>query len=725
VIVGLPSSQENEEITGEMLEDNVYMQRNEELSNLIATFGPRYPGPGRALANDPVCERGSFFTNMTELPWLQMLAGALGYKSVEELYDREELERAVRECRERVERRRARVRSREAGRERLVERGREVGERRGALVAERERVEREAPRVNELGEIGERLVESFLALRATELDLTILLGERLSQPSVKERLQAEVRVIQATRLSEPGDEALRAEFRTQEELERHIFTPWKLFTLYLNNRAGAQSMRAIVESGGQTLRQMGGHVFHLRALFTGVGGPPSSQPPLPYPLPRHARIVETEPEEWSLLEGRETIFLPLLTELYEERAVKEMVTLGCRAAYTTHKLDQEKSRGTAYPTMILRYLFHDSARESELAKADLYRLSIYESGRNGWQPEAVMSLLHLVRREYNETVTRQVLIAHFVWCYFMRRSAAGLAHDWRAWGKWPTRETLQYEILEGLLVVSRAQLAEYLSLVATLLFIGSDVGGLHTIVEGRSLFRLPLTFASYDFSRPTRADDATRLDVMNGLFGQATTVVDLISNDTFRQFLGDYDGEKRIEAYGRLHYPVLGLHTLLLAYFQFMQRRLSAIEDGLGRDEPMAIIEDEGEDEEEEEEEPTPPTPPLTPLVTYFTRMAYGKVQDHCPGLRGLPEAEFKTQDALQSGLLCAYTTFVEALVAENNLSSQPARPKSLHQRRHTLQHSIDALKALKSYDYRRLPGGRYTTERVGSPHKRRRFQLF
>jgi hypothetical protein len=721
VIVGLPYLSQKR-VAGKMLEDNVYMQRNEELSNLIATFGPQYPNQGRAPPCDAGCERGAFFTGMPELPWLQMLAGALGYKSVEELYDREELERAVKECQARVERRRARVRGREAGRERLVERGREVGERRGALVAERERIEREAPRVNELGEIGERLVESFLALRATELDLRILLGEGLSQPSVRERLQTEVRVIQVTRLSEPGDEALRAEFRTQEELERHIFTPWKLFTLYLNNRAGAQSMRAIVESGGQTLRQMGGHVFHLRALFTGVGGSPSSQPPLPYPLPRHARIVETQPEEWSLLEGRETIFLPLLTEFYEERAVKEMVTLGCRAAYPTHKADQEKSLGTTYTAMILRYLFPDGGRGDVLAKEDRHKLSIYESGRNGWQPEAVMSLLHLVRREYNEALTRQVLTAHFMWCYFMRRSAAGLAHDWRTWGKWPTRETLQYETLEGLLVVSRAQLAEYLSLVATLLFIGGDVGGLHTVVEGRALFRLPLTFASYDFSRPTRVDDASRLDVMNGLFGQATTVVDLVSSDTFRQFLGDYDGEKRIEAYGRLHYPVLGLHTLLLAYFQFMQRRLSAIEDGLTMEEPMASIEDE---EEEIMEEDEIPTPSLTPMVTYFTRMAYGKVQDHCPGLRGLPEAEFKTQDALQSGLLCAYTTFVEALVAENKLSSQPARPKSLHQRRHTLQHSIDALKALKSYDYRRLPGGRYTTERVGSPHKRRRFQLF
>jgi len=672
-----------------MEEDNVYYRTNEELEELIDSFdGPSLPSVGGLPQEmDIDCERRKLLKERGNMAWIETLAGALSMESIEKVYDREDLDLNVRECMERKKRRLAKH-ARESASQKTLE------EKRVVIQAEKKIIESEAVKYGVLVQLGERLVgddtRGFILLLQTERDHEILRGENLTDMGVEMRLRDQVVIFQSIHPREGGDDA-RDEFfreRGREVLWRSIFTPVTLFNLYLNNdSAGAnRSVRHIMEANSKSLESTN-YVFLLRSQLMNTPQAPSVAP-LAIPVVSSSLPI-VEGIDWALLEGSETVFLPLVGAYYNKEGLKDMVKFGCLRAYGQHPT----SDGTSYTDMVMRYLFGATERERE---AVLHNLNIFFHAVDG-QPESVLRVLHRVIKTYDAGITRLLMMAHFLWCYFSRCSSLRLAYDWFTYGK--KLELGRF----GLLAIAKAQLAEYFSLVILLLL---RPGGLHTVVDGKPLFRIPLGFAGYDFSVPTAVNDDKRLDIMNGLFlADNVCVSDLIVNDTFRRFINTLESVREpVEECTRLHYPILCLHTTLDGYFQFMQQRLLTLDVP---EEPINIAEEEEEGEDEVGEAIR-----LRPIVGYYVGVAYDKVQIYCPWLKGLPQEEFQAKHAFESGLLTAYTTFVAALESEGKLFSTPNRPKSLHQRRHTLQHTRDALIALKHYRYRKLPGGRYRTER-------------
>jgi hypothetical protein len=665
-----------------MEEENIYVRRNEELAELIDSFDgpPSIPvwGSCSREEQDTECGRRRVLKERGNLPWMEELAGALSMDTVEKVYDRDALDLSIKECQER-KRKRASEKTQRNAKEKSVK------EKTTALEKEKELIESQAMRYGELTGLGEKLVEEFLRLLETVRDHEILLGENLSDAAIKKRLREQALSFEASRPAEEGDLDRRADLleKGEEVLWRSLFTPSTFFRLYLNNDARGATMRQIKADSSRML-QSTSYVFLLRERFTGVAQEPTTVPNAP---PTFSASIPTDVEDsvldWSLLEGSETALWYLLG-VCSDAAFRNMVKLGCWASYRNHP----NSSGTTYLSLMMLYLF---SPDENKRKNVLHSVNILGGGVDG-QPAPVLRVLHRVLREYNAShypVMKELLIAHFTWCYFTQCSPLCIAHEWYTHCH-DLELPSQDDQLLLLLTVAKAQLGEYLSLVSRLLF---RKEGFHTIVDGRPLLRVPLTLTGQDFSL------VKELDAMNNLF-RGVTLNDLIANESFRQFARAY--QRDVEGY-----PVLVLHTLLVAYFPFMENRLHSLPPPAPEDVIIVVDNDEEEEHEEEEEDIR-----LRPVVGYHVEKAYQTVQIYCPSLKGLPRKEFQEKHALESGLLNAYVTFVAALESEGKLFSTPNRPKSLHQRRHTLKNSRGALLALKHYSYRRLPGGHYRTER-------------
>lgn len=424
---------------------------------------------------------------------------------------------------------------------------------------------------------------------------------------------------------------------------------------------------------------------------------------------QHGRLAELlgAVEE---LAGTETVELARLADFWDARGYRTMAEHGCRLAYP---------EAGEYATLIARYLFARTPQELAQVKQDKHLVldvgitgpGGHDAGVHGHPPH-LMRLLRRVldtERALDEHALQRVLLAHFLWAYFARATPERLAADWRAWGLALGRQSLQLDALDALVARLKAPEAP----LAT-----------HCTRVLQALAQLPRVDDAPLFVVPFQVPAHAGLDALSALVPDAAA---LVVQARMRATLLEHQAQA-LTRYGQLGQPVLGVALLLPLFFHFardyarhLERRARELAEALRGVDEASDPEEEVEEEEDEDEEDESNDLQLryTPAVRHAVELAYSRVQLSCPALRGLPRAEYQTQQAHDTGLLLAFVRLVAALGSEARLFQ---RYLPAHQRRHTLLHARDCVQALKRYAFVRLGPARYRV-RLAVDHGARRQQ--
>jgi len=736
------------------MEPRVYDRVNDELSRLIADLGAGGAGdqneddagggvgevewtesmdeePARPLG-DAQCEKSRFLAAQNDARFARILAGALQLDSVEDLYDSGELACGL-----------AEAEGARRQRQGAKKRGASKGRRREAPWSDEKIEEARAARAQiadgrrfaELVPLGERLIgegegddddDGFLALHCTTLDLAILLSAPTAAAAEEQvraaRVSAVVRTLRATHPYRAGEVQAGAEGAVEEaRREKNCFCAMRAFALLLDNERRGGATSDVLVRANRAMAARGEEVAALRARLHLPGqdtSPPARSAASATPT---ERVTEAGDVDWSVLRGTRTVLLPALERLYSEAGVRQLVTWGCKEAYGTHP----NSSGTAYSTMVTRYLFGRDARQIE---DDLrYRLDIFDAGPDG-QPAEVARLLHAVMGTvYDEHATKRVLAAHFAWCYFSRRALGGAGDDWRQYALPLDRAALQYDAFLECAARYRGVAAEYLSLLASLLLPPSGRGPLLLRVDERALFGSPAVAALLEGGGgggPGGGSWAERFTALNrALDGGAAAVVR--DESLLAAVRADEAARCALERCDALGVPALGLLPLLRVYLDFVARHDAQLGAALERQEEARRAQDPAErgaapqDDELEEalEWAARPAPALKPVYALYLEDAYVKVHRYCPRLARLPREAFTSEDALESELAQQYAHLVAALIAENQwvVGGGKSKRGTVRQSRDTVRRVVNVMLELQHFTARRLYSGAYETQRLRS----------
>lgn len=447
--------------------------------------------------------------------------------------------------------------------------------------------------------------------------------------------------------------------------------------------------------------------------------------------------------------GLELVWLKPLEDFYSIENIEKMILNGCENVYGKVWLDGNSKK----------YIYSGFMEEYLIKNTPLNMLSISRGKYNYIQdqPEDVKKILKLLlfnrgqqlpdKLSDQETVIfKELLRAHFIWCYFASSSPLALAYDWEINKKNPTKMKGRLEWTIKFIGKQKKNYTAYLNAYfrSTLL----------------PAMRNP-TIVSDNIKLPKEIPEKIKLEgrqpipenfkTLNKSFNIPQGVIDWISSDSFRNYFNTPTGlgtdkktplERLRDSYivVRNQYPILDAHFLFSTYLNYVTQdkkrksdQMDELQFSVGQVRfIISEISAEHNAMDGSSSNPNlgrggggPSTHPeykqkkeyvsrvensglIRLKAKYVTAMdlAYTNLKLYCPKLAKLPFIFFQSDKANESGLEAAFAAYVAALVLKIAMGN-PKTYKSHSQYQAALRQVDNGLYLLKRFNsYGEIEGG-------------------